>query len=560
MTKARGEVPRRRRGLATIGLVTVLAGCRAADHPVMTDASPGPASATAETAPPDADGLAGASPSPSPSPAPDPADAEPAAPDESVPAASADALAPEPDPADATAPPDGATATPGAAPGCSDLFRQDVVPTYSIEISDDEWTKMVAEFNNLTALRAGLDFAVYHPVVFHFGDETVTTAAIKLRGQSSWGDAVSMDGARAKMQFNVSFKELNSGGKFHGLSKLTFDMPRSDWSFLHDRLAHNWLRQIGIMAGCSNSARLIINGAFYGLYVAEEPVGHPLVRQFFPQHPDGDLWKAGEEAETNESTANWDRLHVFQQASDIGSLGAIVDIPGSVNSWAAEALLNDADGMYGGFHNFYIYDQGAAGFVYLPQDTDATFDWLAVFDPPAGIQDHPIFWWETRTPPVLPPAAQWLIVMNDPTARQRYLDAMANLLTKWDQTQLLGWIDTWSNQIASDVALDPHTWATPADFSQAVTLARQVVQQRPAFLQSFVDCARGGPGADADGDGFKWCDDCRDQDPAVHPGAAEICGNAIDDNCNGIADDGCPGGPPLGPTPFVPPVGPPTVR
>ena len=58
-------------------------------------------------------------------------------------------------------------------------------------------------------------------------------------------------------------------------------------------------------------------------------------------------------------------------------MSAIVDLPGSIMTWAAEALLNNADGYYGGFHNFFLYDQGQQGFVFLPQDTDATFDWLA---------------------------------------------------------------------------------------------------------------------------------------------------------------------------------------
>lgn len=424
-----------------------------------------------------------------------------------------------------------------AAPTCSDLFDQSVVRTYGVDIAPDVWQSLQAEFHDLASLQAGLNFATYHPVVFHLDQEKVANASIKLHGQSSWAQTVMYDGDRAKMQFDIAFDKIDTGTKFHGLDKLVFDMPRSDWTFLHDRLSHAWLRQAGITAGCAASARLMVNGNLYGLYVVEEDVGHGVLAQFFPGDANGVLWKGGREPQTNKATADPARMQAYWAATDLASVSSIVDLTGSVRTWAAEALLNDADGYYGGFHNFYLYDQGHQGLVFLPVDTDSTFDWLALFDLP-GATDHPVFWWESRAKPAPTPGQDWMIVLGDASWRRTYADAMAALLDHWDVGQIQGWIDTWSQQIAGDVAADPHSWASVDDFNQAIAQARAIVSARADYLRSFVSCEQNGEGDDGDGDGARWCDDCRDDDPSIHLGAPELC-NGVDDNCDGVVDEGC---------------------
>jgi hypothetical protein len=50
---------------------------------------------------------------------------------------------------------------------------------------------------------------------------------------------------------------------------------------------------------------------------------------------------------------------------------------------------------------------------------------------------------------------------------------------------------------------------------------------------------------DTDNDGYgSTCvqgADCNDDDPDINPGRDEICGDGIDNNCNGLTDEDCPG-------------------
>lgn len=57
---------------------------------------------------------------------------------------------------------------------------------------------------------------------------------------------------------------------------------------------------------------------------------------------------------------------------------------------------------------------------------------------------------------------------------------------------------------------------------------------------------------DDDDDGYAEVEgDCDDTDPAIHPGADEICGNGADEDCDGIPDDDSTGSTMVGPLPYL---------
>jgi|GEM_PF-556765 len=91
----------------------------------------------------------------------------------------------------------------------------------------------------------------------------------------------------------------------------------------------------------------------------------------------------------------------------------------------------------------------------------------------------------------------------------------------------LGWVLKTPTSVVCHATTDP-----PGASTQTVSFP-QGLNAALAQGDTLGPC----PCVDMDGDGYTNCTgECNDGNPAVHPGAAEVC-NAIDDDCDGVVDD-----------------------
>jgi hypothetical protein len=423
---------------------------------------------------------------------------------------------------------------------CASIFDEDTLPRFDLALSPEERAALEAEFRAPLATFEATGAwptempKTYHPLLeLRHGDEVVTDAEVRLKGSTSWQTTIRYDGDLAKMQFVVSFNEVDRDGRFHGLRKLELDAPRHDPTLLRQRLALAYLRDdLGVPAQCASSAEVYLDGEYYGLFTLTERLDKEFLQRNFPApgDDDGDLFERGYVLETNEATASRQRRNDLFRAADVEDMAELADVDASIKVWAGEAMMPDGDGYYGGTHNFFLYDHPGRGFLWLPYDLDATFS-----HQPTDLA--PVFWSRAEQP-----GLHYLLVANDPVWSGRYDEAICDAaLGAYDVDRLRDRVTRWSAQIAGAIAADPRFRFSDQAWAAAVDALAAHVEARRDFVTGWCACraGEGGASVDADGDGAPWCRDAADDDPAVHPGAVEACGDHLDDDGDGWIDEGC---------------------
>ena len=220
-------------------------------------------------------------------------------------------------------------------------------------ISDEAWAALKQDYSR--------GEKNYHDVVFRLGEEEVTDAQIRLKGNPSFSWFTE------KMQFVIAFNQVNPDGRFHGVRKISLDASWYEPTLVRDRISWTILRRQGeIPSACANSATLTVNGEYYGLFTNIEYLDHEwLERVFGDVDATGTLYKYGTDPVSNEEAATGAAARVLS-TSNIATLEGLGELSEWELAWAAEMVVGDDDGYWCCAHNFYLYEHPTRGVLFVP--------------------------------------------------------------------------------------------------------------------------------------------------------------------------------------------------
>lgn len=360
-------------------------------------------------------------------------------------------------------------------------------------------------------------------------DGAAIVVGIRLKGRL--GSFRTLD---RKSGFKVKIDQV-PGQRLNGLEKLTLNNMVQDRSMLHEWLAYTVFRDMGVAAPRTGYARVFLNDELYGVYNNLETLDEQMLDRWFartdslyegaygtdlfPDHLARFEMDEGDD-ERVDLQALIERLNGVPAAEFYAMSQDIIDWPQVLAMMVTEIYIGHWDGYAPTRNNYYFhFADGVASL--LPWGTDQTFD-------------RHLGWRDGRG-----------LVLERCRASVDCMAAfdatLAYLVGRLDALDLIPAVQAHADRMIPWVV--PHARSAHNANSIADGVRRTIafLERRRNDVRAEVDCFLA-EDPDPDGDGFTCRDDCNPDDNTVFPGAPDLCGDGIDQDCNGIVDDGidCP--------------------
>jgi hypothetical protein len=411
------------------------------------------------------------------------------------------------------------------------LFAEATLPTFSLTLSDAAKQSLAAAPK--TYVKGDLTVTI--------GGQTIALPEVGVRLKGNYGSFRTLD---QKAAFLVNVDKYQKKQSLFGLTKLALNNMVQDPSLVHERLGYELFRAAGVPASRAAHAKVEVNGEPYGLYLAVETTDRKdFLDHWFGEHA-GNLYEGayGVDLVTEDVS-----LYDLDAGPDIGfsdvqalvtaidgmttpatflaDASKVVDMDEYLHFAATEIFLGHWDGYAWTKNNYFIYRGGADGrWRFVPWGIDQTFgEHLGLFGGDGRLERLCV-----ASEPCLVALAK---------AFEDVAKAAEGLALEKEAASIHALVE------AAAVA-DPRREYDVATMDGAYQGTLDFIASRPGDVAAGVVCTQQGKiDVDGDGDGYSSCGaDCDDSNPNRHPGAPEICGNFVDDDCNGVIDDGpnCP--------------------
>jgi CotH kinase protein/Lamin Tail Domain len=300
-----------------------------------------------------------------------------------------------------------------------------------------------------------------------------------------------------KAAFKVKFSQSVPGQRFLGMKHLTLNNMLEDPSSVHEVLAYDAFRAMGIPASRTGYADVRVNDDEFGLYLNIETMDDIALRRWFEttQHLYEGSFGAdvlpGEETSFEVDEGNEADLGDLQNL--IGAVGTswpadwsdqvapLADLSEMTKMWAVEKYVSHWDGYSGpdGIYwpnNYFLHSDDSGLFTMLPWGTDQTFSDHISFDGSAGtLFDH---------------------CLADSSCAAAYKDAVLQTRETLAGLDLDGQVTALATELAPWQASNSRDEYSGQDIADAVASTRDFIATRPADVDDWIRSLESGPPAD----------------------------------------------------------------
>ena len=157
------------------------------------------------------------------------------------------------------------------------IFDSSIVHTINIEISEEDWSDLLANPTQKTK----------YEVAVEIDGEHYDNVSFATKGNTSLSNVAASDSDR--YSFKLNFGYYDDDQTYHGAKKINLSNCYADATYMKDYISYEIFKATGVDAPLTSYVQLSINDQVYGLYLAIEEIGSSYLER--TQEGSGELYK-----------------------------------------------------------------------------------------------------------------------------------------------------------------------------------------------------------------------------------------------------------------------------